>query len=336
MGRSAILSSPAAVPVESVQQALEKYSDNPSAFLALNSGNSYFTVPGADGVIAYRRAGRYLVQLGGAFAPDAGYAELLGGFVEFARQRRCKVVAVQVQPADRAHYLDQGFTVNQVGGSYAIDLAACTLRGAKFMQLRNKISRAHRAGLSVVEADQSEWAGQMAELDAKWLHSKGKHAKPLEFLVGEYGGPVQSHRRLFVGLLDGALAGYISYSPVYGNRPGWLHDLSRRLPDGPPGIMEAVNKAAIDTFRAEGVPWLHFGFTPFTGLDPALEVPSRSGWFSWLVNQLGIRGEAVYPARTQLAYKHKWDPITLPEYIAFSDGASLRGFLSVFRAANAL
>src|SRR5215475_2288048 len=87
MGKSAILSTGDTVSVESVQQALERYSDNPSAFLALNGGNSYFTVPGSDGVIAYRRAGRYLVQLGGAFAPAAGYAELLGRFVEFAHAR---------------------------------------------------------------------------------------------------------------------------------------------------------------------------------------------------------------------------------------------------------
>ena len=26
-------------------------------------------------------------------------------------------------------------------------------------------------------------------------------------------------------------SGYISYSPVYGSRPGWMHDLSRRQPD---------------------------------------------------------------------------------------------------------
>jgi len=324
------------VPVDSVLRILRAHADNPSAFLALNGGNSYFTAPGTDGVIVYRRAGRYLVQLGGVFGPAAGRAGLLAAFVEFAAGRRCKVVAVQVQAADRECYLANGFTVNQVGASYAVDLARCTLRGARFMQLRNKISRARRAGLTVQAADQPDWAERMAALDASWLRSKGKHAKPLRFLVGEYGGPVQRHRRLFVGLIEGRLAGYISYSPAYGSRPGWLHDLSRRLTDGPPGVMEAINKAAIDAFRAEGVPWLHFGFTPFTGLDPELEVPSRSGWFRWLVNQLAVRGEAVYPARTQLAYKQKWDPISLPEYIAFSDGASLRGFLAVFSAANAL
>lgn len=324
------------VPLRAVQQTLEKYSDNPSAFLALNSGNSYFAAPGLEGVIAYRRSGRYLVQFGGAFAPESSYAQLLNQFVEYVRSQRRKVVAVQLQPHDLEHYADQGFTVNQVGASYAVDLSICTLRGSKFMQLRNKISRAMRAGLVVQEVDQTQWAEQMAALDARWLRSKGKHAKPLEFLVGEYGGPIQQHRRLFVGMLDGELAGYISYSPVYGSKSGWLHDLSRRLPDGPPGVMEAINKAAIDTFQVERAAWLHFGFTPFTGLDSELDVGSRSRWFRWLVHQLGVRGEFVYPAKSQLAYKDKWNPVVLPEYIAFSRGASISGFLQVFRVSNAL
>jgi len=189
----------------------------------------------------------------------------------------------------------------------------------------------------VTEVSQPDWHERMLELDAKWLHSKEKHAKPLEFLVGEYGGPVQHERRLFIGQLGGELVGYISYSPVYGSRSGWLHDLSRRLPDGPPGIMEAINKAAIQTFQAEGAAWLHFGFTPFTGLDPAHEVTTSSRWFRWLVGQLAKRGAAVYPARTQLAYKQKWAPhAVLPEYVAFSRKASLAGFLSVFKVSNAL
>ncbi len=170
----------------------------------------------------------------------------------------------------------RGYTVNQVGASYAVDLAAFTLRGSRFVRLRNKISRATRSGL-VVHRGAARRTGppSMAALDAEWLRGKGKHAKPLEFLVGEYGGPVQHARRLFAGTIDGELAGYISYSPAYGSRPGWLHDLSRRRPTGPPGVMEAINAAAIEAFRAEGVPWLHFGFTPFTGLSADLEHPSR-------------------------------------------------------------
>jgi lysylphosphatidylglycerol synthetase-like protein (DUF2156 family) len=321
----------------SMRQAIERYSDNPSAFLALNQGNTCFRAPGLDGVVAYRPTGRYLVQFGGPFAPEAAYRELLGQFVEHARSTRRKVVAIQLQQADAAAYAGVGFAVNQVGASYAVGLADFTLRGSRFVRLRNKISRSLRSGLTVTEADHAGWAEQLADLDARWLAGKGRHAKPLEFLVGQHGGPLQSHRRLFLGLIGSRLVGYISYSPVYGSRPGWLHDLSRRLPDGPPGVMEAINHAAIEVFRAERAPWLHFGFTPFTGLDPRWEMPTSSGWLRWLVGQLAARGRAVYPARSQLAYKSKWAPQgVVPEYVAFSAGASLSGFLHVFKAANAL
>jgi lysylphosphatidylglycerol synthetase-like protein (DUF2156 family) len=323
--------------LEPLLGVIESYADNPSAFLALNAGNRYFTAPRLDGVVVYRPCGRHLVQFGGPFAAPDAYRELLTRFREFAASQGKRVVAIQLQRADAERYAEAGFTVNQVGASYAVDLTAFTLRGAKFVRLRNKISRALRSGLVVTEVHQPDWHARMLELDRRWLASKGKHAKPLEFLVGEYGGPVQDRRRLFVGLLDGELVGYISYSPVSGSRPGWLHDLSRRRTDGPPGIMEAINSAAIEAFRAEGAGWLHFGFTPFTGLSPDLEVPGSSRAFRWLAGQLWRRGASVYPARTQLAYKEKWAPhAVLPEYIAFSGRASLRGFLAVFKVSNAL
>lgn len=312
-------------------------SANPSAFLALNEGNRYFTSPGAEGVIAYRRTGRCLVQFGGPFAPEGDYARLLGDFVAHTRAERLRLVGIQLQRADAERYAEQGFTVNQIGASYAVGLADFTLRGTRFMRLRNKISRSLRGGLTVREAEASEWEDAMRRLDASWLVSKGKHAKPMEFLVGQHGGEVQKHRRLFVGVIDGELAGYISYSPVYGDRAGWLHDLSRRRPDGPPGVAEAINKYAIEAFRNEGTGWLHFGFTPFTGLDAQHEVPGHSAAFRWLVHKLWERGDSVYPARTQLAYKEKWAPdVVTPEYIAFRGRASLISFAQVFRAANAL
>jgi lysylphosphatidylglycerol synthetase-like protein (DUF2156 family) len=320
---------------DSVHSAIAAYADNPSAFLALNSGNSHFTAPGLAGVVVHRRSGRYLVVFGAPFGPDR--AALLRAFTAHARAMRCRVVAIQAQESDVDIYAAAGYTVNQIGASYAVDLSAFTLRGSRFVRLRNKISRATRCGLVVAEVPQADWHERLAALDAEWLRGKGKHAKPLEFLVGEHGGPAQPHRRLFAGTIDGELAGYISYAPAYGSRPGWLHDLSRRHPAGPPGVMEAINAAAIDTFRAERAPWLHFGFTPFTGLAASHEHPSASGWFRWLVGQLARRGAAVYPAATQLAYKRKWAPhAVLPEYVAFSGGAGLNGFLQVFRASNAL
>ncbi|MER6035866.1 MULTISPECIES: DUF2156 domain-containing protein [unclassified Streptomyces] len=311
-------------------------SENASAFLALNSGNSTFTVPGADGVIVYRRTGRWAVQLGGPFAAEEDYGTLLDAFRAHVRDEGLRLVGIQLQRADAERYARLGFTVNQVGASWAVSLGEFTLRGTKFMQLRNKISRALRNGLRIEEVDAGDVADAIATIDRAWLGSKGG-AQQLEFLVGQIGGEAQEHRRLFVGTIDGAPVAYISYSPVHGSRAGWMHDLSRRIPEGSPGLMEAINAHAIEVFRAEGVEWLHFGFTPFTGLDASHELDGHSPAFQWLMHALWAEGAALYPAQTQLSYKQKWAPdLLIPEYVAF-DGpqASLPGFAHVFRACNA-
>ena len=318
--------------------AIARYpdADNPSSFLAVNEGNSYLHLPDVPGVIVYRPTGRYLVQFGGPFAPRAARPRLLRAFLDLAAGQDREIVAIQLQGADTAEYLDEGFTVNQIGASYALRLDTFSLRGTAFMQLRNKIARAVRSGLVIGEAPLSAWHGAMKELDAGWLGAKGD-ARPLEFLVGQYGGRYQHLRRLFVGAHGGRLTGYISYSPVYGSRPGWMHDLSRRQPDSPPGVMEAINKVAIETFRAEGVPWLHFGYTPFSGLSTAHEFPGYSRAFQWFMRELWTNGGHIYPAQTQYAYKEKWkQDVILPEYIAFQHGASIPALVHVFRACNAV
>lgn len=311
-------------------------SENPSSFLTLNSGNSVFTVPDADGVVVYRRTGRHAVQFGGPFAAEQDYGTLLEAFRKYVRGEGLSLVGVQLQRTDAERYAALGFTVNQVGASWAVSLPEFTLRGTKFMQLRNKISRAHRNGLQIQEVDAADVQDAIAAIDQAWLGSKGG-AQQLEFLVGQIGGAAQAHRRLFTGTIDGAPVAYISYSPVYGSRAGWMHDLSRRVPEGSPGLMEAINAHAIEVFRNEGVEWLHFGFTPFTGLDAGHELGGHSPAFQWLMHALWAEGAALYPAQTQLSYKQKWAPdVLIPEYVAF-DGpqASLPGFAHIFRACNA-
>jgi lysylphosphatidylglycerol synthetase-like protein (DUF2156 family) len=318
--------------------AIQRYpdADNPSSFLAVNEGNSYLHLPDVPGVIVYRPTGRYLVQFAGPFAPKEARPRLLRAFLELAAGQDREIVAIQLQGADAAEYLDEGFTVNQIGASYALRLDTFSLRGTACMQLRNKIARAMRSGLEISEVPLSAWHAAMKELDTGWLGAKGG-ARPLDFLVGQCGGQYQHLRRLFVGVHGARLIGYISYSPVYGSRPGWMHDLSRRQPDSPPGVMEAINKAAIERFQAEGVPWLHFGYTPFSALSTACEFPGYSRAFQWFTAELWANGGHIYPAQTQYAYKQKWrQDVILPEYIAFQHGASIPALVHVFRACNAV
>jgi lysylphosphatidylglycerol synthetase-like protein (DUF2156 family) len=317
---------------------LARRAENPSAFLALNDETRHFTVDGVDGVVAYQLAGRRtIVQLGGAFADSADQGVLLAAFLDFAHVQRRKVVAVQLMRQDAELYATYGFTVNQFGADYARELSGFSLGGKKYMQLRNKVSRARRAGVSVIEVDVAQFGPQLDEIDRVWLRSKGRHVKELKLMVGQRGGAAQSSRRLFAALDEaGTVLAYVSFSPVYGTRSGWLHDLSRRRPDAPPGVLELIVVTAIEMFRAERASYLHFGFTPFTKLSAEYEVAGASRVTARILQFLAKYGSAIYPAASQLAYKEKWGlDLAQPEYIAFQGGISLRRIWSLLRATNA-
>lgn len=313
-----------AAPALDALGTLARWSDHPSAFLALNRGTEHFREPGLEGLVAYRRCGGWLFQLGGPFGPEGERRALLEAFRAFARARGQRICALQLRPEDATLYQAAGFRVNQLGTSFSLGLDGFELRGSRFMQLRNKLSKAKREGVTVAELGRdgpvaADVEPELAAITDAWLASKGRGKKLLEFLVGERGGPHEGPRRTFVARREGRVLAFVTYVPAWGRNPGLMHDLSRRAPDAPPGTLELVNATAIERLRAEGVPWLHFGLTPFVGLEPATDAfPGRSHAVSWLLGQLAVRGAAVYPAQTQAAYKKKWAPgLLVPEYLAF-------------------
>jgi lysylphosphatidylglycerol synthetase-like protein (DUF2156 family) len=187
------------------------------------------------------------------------------------------------------------------------------------MKLRNKISRARRAGVEVVEirsedAAHAEYYRQLSRVSEEWLADKGK--KELDFMIGEVGSGRNPLRRTFVVVdREDRVQAFITYVPTWGDHPGYLHDLSRRRPGAPTGSMELCNVAAIERFQEEGVRYLHFGFTPFVIGGP--EAPTASRAASWLIQWIRANGSFVYPTATQLDYKLKWGPdLVQPEYLA--------------------
>jgi lysylphosphatidylglycerol synthetase-like protein (DUF2156 family) len=327
-------------------EMLEKYAEHPSAYLALNEGTEQFTAPGIDGLIAYTLAGRkFTIQVGGVYAPASDKLPLMEAFMAWNAQAGRRVIAVQLQRDDALLFERLPFSVNQLGSSYSLTLPGYSLKGARFVKLRNKISRATREGVRIVELGHelpysAAFEQQVDTIDQQWLRSKGKHVRQLKVLVGDRGAlhhPVR-HRRVFAALRDDAVVGYISYRRTFGQHAGWMHDLSRRIPDQTPGVLELCNSFALSRFRDEGASHLHFGFTPFVGLSPEHEIPSvYSRATGWVLRMLGEYGQAVYPAKTQVEYKLKWCPSSIvPEFIAFQHGFSLSGLLSLLKVTQSI
>ena len=265
---------------------------------------------------------------------------LLDAFVYHAERSRRRVVAVQVRQDQVELFGTHGFTVNRFGTSYGVALTGFSLAGTRRMKARQKAKQARNAGFRVVEVgsvggplapraafdSRSESStielprnektfARLVAVSAAWL--KAKRKKELDFMIGELGGPDNLDRRIFVTLdPSGTAIGFITYVPVWGQRPGYLHDLTRRLPDAPVGVMELCNATAIECFQKEGVKYLHVGFTPFA-LDCGEEGPYASPLLAKLAGWLWRHGQMIYPAQSQVAYKMKWGPTVVePEYLA--------------------
>lgn len=325
-------------------ELLRRRADHSSAFLALNQGTLHYRAPAIDGIVAFRPAGRrHVLQLCGPFAAPGDRLPLLLSFLGWAHGQSRRVTAVQLTRADAQQYAENGFVANQLGASYSVDLARFTLRGTKFYKLRNKISRATRGGVTVHEllpADLAKPAVQaeLASIDARWLRAKGRHVKELTFMIGELGGRGASYRRVFVARAGDVAIAYVTYSPCFGARPGWLYDLTRRLPDSPPGTVEIVFATVVAKLQEEGCRWLHLGLTPFVGLEDRHELPhGASPLVRGLARAISEYGTAIYPGHTQEKFKLKWGPHhTEPEYIAFEPRPNLAAAWQLMRVTRAI
>jgi lysylphosphatidylglycerol synthetase-like protein (DUF2156 family) len=323
---------------------LRRHCRHTSGFLTLNEGTRRYADPELDGFIAYRLAGRrHALQLCGPVAAPSERQPLLRSFLGWAAAERRRVTAVQLSREDAELYADHGFRVNQLGASYSIDLARFTLRGRRFMRLRNMLTRARRGGVHVREwewEEQQRAAGRwgLGEIDRAWLRGKGALTKELAFMIGERGGPGARERRLFVAFAGARPIAYVTYSPCFGERPGWLYDLTRRRPDTPPGTIDLLFLTALERFMEEGCGWLHLGFTPMTQLEARNELPAcSSAATAWVLRLVARHGELIYPAHSQEHFKLKWAPHVIePEYIGFAPRVSAGALWQLLRVTRAI
>lgn len=318
-----------------ILESLREHSDHPSAFLTFNDATSHFSSDRVPGTVAYRRGRRQVVQLCGPLTEQEHRAQLLAEFRAWAKRERLRICAVQLSRQDAELYAAEGFVVNQLGRTYSVDLERFTLRGGPLAKVRQNIARAKREGITVTES--SERDELLAKIDARWLRAKGWHVKELDFMIGQRGGRGDQERRIFIARVEERPVAYISYAPAFGSRPGWLYDLTRRDPDAPVGTIELINVVALQQFQQEGAGWLHLGHTPFVGLEPENLVDGASGVVTRATGVIAKHGKAVYPARTQQAFKFKWAPQVIePEYLAFQDGVTVPALWYLLRLTRSI
>lgn len=336
---------------QTFEQALATADAHPLAVLLLNPGVRFFRPDSGDGVIGYIVHGRAHVCIGGLIAAVEYKQALLRAWLDWVERAAGFPIFVHVTRHDVDVLHAAGLQINQIGASFTIDMSTYDMQGRPFQQLRNKISKARKAGVRVSEVESEDdylrLRPRLREIDALWLKSKA--AKVLRHLVTDPDciQVPSPRRRLFVAEQDQRVLAYVVYTRVEGERRGWFHDLSRKIPDAQNGIMQAINATALDRFKSaytsaendSDYRYLHFGFTPLTEMYDRTHRLAALGstGFAAIARFLAERGGVVYPARSQRQYKMSWRPqIIEPELIAFPKGKALASLWALLRATDSL
>ena len=201
--------------------------------------------------------------------------ELLDAFLRDSARGGDEVVALQVRARDVALFRGPRLPCRRLRlhlRPRARKLHVCGNEADEAAQPDQARARGRRhrrrAGAGIAPARRASGRGS-AGISRAWLKTKGGHE--LDLLVGEMGRAGNADRRVFVALewQDQPL-GFITYVPVWGERPGVLHNLTRRAPDAPTGCDVGLN-------QRDGA---HARF-PGRGRSASCISASRRSWWAW-------------------------------------------------------
>lgn len=315
------------------------HSKNSLSCLLLNNEVNWFTnTHGAIGFFKYKNMN---MCIGGILSSEENKQILLTEFLNFNKREKSLPIFLHFAETDINLLKKYNFSVNQLGASYSLSLEDYNIDGKNFQQLRNKINKAKKKGIIVKEiGSQIEFDAlkpQLEFINALWLKNKGGSA--LSKLVIDFNSIelISGEHRLFIASLEDNVLAYIVYTRTYGKTLGWFHNLSRKIPDAPNGIMQLINQTAINQFKKDNdSTFLHFGFTPLVEFVDTQKI-NDSVVFYKIAKWLASKGGGIYPAASQRQYKVSWRPsIIKPELIAFPKGQTFKTLWLILRATNSI
>ncbi|MEN6494577.1 MAG: bifunctional lysylphosphatidylglycerol flippase/synthetase MprF [Thermoguttaceae bacterium] len=275
-------------------------------------------------MLMYGVRGQSWVAMGDPIGPADQRAELAWRFREMCDRYEAWPVFYQVGRDNLPIYLDLGLTLLKLGEEARVALAAFSLEGSSYRDLRQTVHRLTRDGcwLEVVPAeDVPPLLPSLRQISDAWLAAKNTREKG--FSLGRFDEDYLRHfpaavvRRngrivAFANLLEGADKEELSV------------DLMRHPPDAPDHVMEYLFVELMLWGKAHGYRWFNLGMAPLSGLtdDALAPIWNRVGVF------LFRHGEHFYNFQGLRQFKGKFHPHWRPQYLASPGGLALPRILT--------
>lgn len=283
------------------------------AYAILQPGMRYFHAAG--GCIGYRSWFGQRCVLGDPIAPPGQAGAVIDAFLAGG-----SAMFMQVHAETAAHLRARGYRVTPVGMEGELDTATFSLAGKTKRDLRHYRNKALKAELMVEELpDTVETRAALLPVSHAWLPFKSWFASELEFLARPFVPFPEPGVRIFAARAGSKVVAFTVLDPMYeaGRETGYTVSILRHLPDAPEGACDFINLHLLDVLRAEGIPVLSLGVSPFCKID---ELAQREGHGAWPVYAafcaLWYFGNPIYHFRGLSFHKSRYRAREVPVYTA--------------------
>jgi phosphatidylglycerol lysyltransferase len=303
----------------------EKYGCGALLPFQLGEDKLIFSPPDSDGLVVYGLAGRMAVVLGDVIGPSETAPKVFAAFLARCRQLDRVPVVYQASPAGRATLVGAGFRVFKVGEEALIDLPTFDTTGSRRANLRHTITRCCKDGVAFrwfpngIPAEEADLVDELSAIDAVWRKKAGPQ---MGFTISQFDRAALCWLPVSVAVNpDGKALAFTTFRKT-GVDGGWVLDLMRRSPDGPPGAVEGCIAEGAVEFKNAGSKTLSLGLAPLAGL---------SGSSAVFEERLLARGGKVvrpwYDVSGLAKFKNKFDPNWVPRFGATRYRRDVVGFV---------
>ncbi len=288
-----------------------------NAYLALTGDKTLLFSSRRDAFVMFRQTRRSLIAMGDPVGNSESFAALIWRMRDLADRHKKRLAFYQVSTSYLTNYIDSGMQFARLGEEAVIPLAAFTLEGGRYKQIRQSMTRGEREGLtfSLLEAqDVPVYEAELSAISDSWLKSRQTREKT--FSLGFY--RADYIRRFPVALVRQG-GRIIAFANVWASddKQELSVDLMRHTDDAPQGTMDFLFGHLLVWGKAQGYAAFNLGMAPMVGFMSHRLAPFWTKWGAFVY----AHGERFYHFKGLHAFKNKFHPLWRPRYLAYTDGS---------------
>jgi phosphatidylglycerol lysyltransferase len=315
-----------------LRQLAIDHGDTYASYLITEPDREYFWAADRQGVVGFRRRGRYLTVADGLLAAPDDRSQLLADFLAFTQANRWHVTFVNVPRNEINVFRNLGCQVSKCGEEPVVRLQRTTWKGKDWEWVRRQENYCKRQGAEFREVthqiDDSEYretiAPQLEQISNEHVAST-LHRREMKFFVSQFNPADLRDRRLFIAEEQGRVTAFIVCNPGLGGDM-WAVEVYRRRHDAIRGVVPSLMMHAMRMMQAEGVNYFSLSLVPFVRCTP---VAGDSPMFRKVVNFWWRFLNPIYDVHGLFHFKSRFRPDYREMFVAANPPLSVRSLVSL-------